>query len=74
MLFCAVGYSTTKHIFDCSQDEKSQGKLKSWLDDLFDRALRWVEEADSFVVPTTKVGVVQQALSHLGFSAGQLRH
>ena len=48
------------------QDEKLQLNLQSWIDDLFWRALDWVlANAASWVVDTTKAGVVHNALSHL---------
>ena len=48
------------------QEEKLQLNLQSWIDDLFWRALEWVlANAASWVVDTTKAGVVHNALSHL---------
>jgi len=48
------------------QDEKLQGKIESWLDDIFYRALDWVlQREELFIVETTKVGMVMNALSHM---------
>jgi dynein heavy chain 2 len=43
-----------------------QGKLTSWLEDIFYKALDWVLlRDDQFVVETTKVGIVNNALSFM---------
>ncbi len=47
------------------QTEGAQERLKTWLDQSFDKALEWVLESKSTVVETTKVGIVLNALSHL---------
>jgi len=35
------------------------------MDDVFYRALEWIEDQESLVVPTTRVGLVCNAFSHL---------
>eukprot|EP00743_Colponemidia_sp_Colp-15_P007052 GILK01007609.1.p1 GENE.GILK01007609.1~~GILK01007609.1.p1 ORF type:complete len:2172 (-),score=437.61 GILK01007609.1:43-6558(-) len=47
------------------QPDDMQSKLSGWLEDLFNRALEWVLRANAFVVDTTKVGTVMNALSYL---------
>ena len=43
-----------------------QTKIASWLDDIFFRSLDWVLlKEEEFVVETTKVGMVMNALSYM---------
>eukprot|EP00753_Platysulcus_tardus_P014516 PLAT4386.4.p1 GENE.PLAT4386.4~~PLAT4386.4.p1 ORF type:complete len:4448 (-),score=2754.09 PLAT4386.4:79-13422(-) len=48
-----------------SQPEDARSSLTSWLDDFFYSALDWVLDRDAFIVDTTKVGTVMNALSHI---------
>mmetsp|Transcript_43856 Transcript_43856/g.42370 ORF Transcript_43856/g.42370 Transcript_43856/m.42370 type:complete len:282 (+) Transcript_43856:815-1660(+) len=48
------------------QDDKIQNKLSSWMDDIFYQALQWtLQRQDNFVVETTKIGIVKNALSYM---------
>ncbi|XP_024132434.1 cytoplasmic dynein 2 heavy chain 1 [Oryzias melastigma] len=47
------------------QPEESRSHLENWLGDYFQRALDWVFKQNDFVVETSLVGTVFNALSHL---------
>lgn len=48
------------------QDEKVQPKIQQWLDDIFFKALEWtLHRQELFVVETTKIGIVKNALSYM---------
>ena len=48
------------------QDEKVQNKIQTWMDDIFLKALDWVlQRQEFFVVETTKIGIVKNALSYM---------
>ena len=49
------------------QPEQLQANLSLWLEEIFDKSLKWVlgQRSKSSVVETTKVGIVLNALSHL---------
>jgi len=48
------------------QDEKLRNSLAGWLEDLFTKALMWtLQRQEHFVVETTKVGIVSNALSYM---------
>jgi len=47
------------------QDANIQMRLSGWMEEMFYSSLDWVIEANSEVVPRTKVGLVMTALSHL---------
>jgi len=48
------------------QDEKMQNSLAGWLEDIFMKSLAWVlQRQELYVVETTKVGIVNNALSYM---------
>lgn len=48
------------------QDEKMQNSLAGWLEDIFLKSLAWVlQRQELYVVETTKVGIVNNALSYM---------
>ena len=48
------------------QDEKIQPKLEQWMEDIFYVSLKWVlDRHEFFVVETTKIGIVKNALSYM---------
>jgi hypothetical protein len=48
------------------QEEKLRSQLAAWLEDIFMKSLAWtLQRQDSFVVETTKVGIVNNALSYM---------
>ena len=48
------------------QEEKMKTHLASWLEDIFLKSLAWtLQRAELFVVETTKVGIVTNALSYM---------
>lgn len=49
------------------QDEKLRNSLAGWLEDIFLKSLSWVlQRQELYVVETTKVGIVNNALSYMG--------
>lgn len=56
-----------------AQPEDSRADLEEWMSLYFCKALDWLLRNVSFVVPTTKVGLVQDGLSHLCGATTQTR-
>mmetsp|Transcript_23934 Transcript_23934/g.36627 ORF Transcript_23934/g.36627 Transcript_23934/m.36627 type:complete len:167 (+) Transcript_23934:6067-6567(+) len=48
------------------QDEKMKSNLSTWLEDIFLKLLQWtLQRQENFIVETTKVGIVNNALSYM---------
>eukprot|EP01028_Stygiella_incarcerata_P004192 TRINITY_DN1890_c0_g1_i5.p1 TRINITY_DN1890_c0_g1~~TRINITY_DN1890_c0_g1_i5.p1 ORF type:complete len:4092 (-),score=1034.80 TRINITY_DN1890_c0_g1_i5:737-12970(-) len=47
------------------QPSETQGKLQNWIEQYFDNAVRFVEDSEALVVDTSKMGIIQNGLSHL---------
>jgi dynein heavy chain 2 len=48
------------------QDDKMRNNLATWLEDIFNKSLEWtLAKQEHFIVETTKVGVVNNALSYM---------
>jgi dynein heavy chain 2, cytosolic len=47
------------------QPSETQGKLQNWIQQYFDNAVRFIEDSEALVVDTSKMGIIQNGLSHL---------
>ena len=61
-----VNVSRLIHTWIKQQNKEMQGKLESWMDEIFYKALDWVlKNDDKWIIETTKVGIVQNVLCSL---------